>query len=217
MKRVEISAIKREVSTKGKLNSYRRDGYIPCIIYGEKVGTLPVAIKEKDFITVEHHYGRSVLLDISIGSKTIHAIFKEIQRNPIGRKPVHIDFKAVDLRKPVYTTIPIVTVGESIGVKTGGILDQELHELEVEGLLPDLPDRIEVDVTNLGIKDVIYVKDIKLSDKIKVYSDLNAVVVSVVTPKVEEVAPAAAPEAGEEEAKAEEGKAEAPKPEEEKK
>lgn len=207
MKRVEIGVIEREVSTKGKLRKYRNDGFIPGIIYGEKVGVLPIAIKERDFITIEHKYGRSVLVDMKIGKKTIHGIFKEIQRNPIGRRAIHIDFEAVDLRKPVSTSIPIVTVGEAKGVKAGGILDQTLHELEVEGLLTEIPDRIEVDVSNLEIKDVLYVKDIVVPEGVKVYSDPEDVIVSIVTPKAEEVAPPAPAE----EAGVEAGKEEAPK------
>ncbi len=207
MKRVEMEAFERQVTTKGQLRKYRSEGYIPGIIYGEKVGALPVAIKERDFLGVEHKYGKSVLFDLKIGKKTVHAVLKEMQRSPVGRKPVHVDFKAVDLRKPVYTTIPLVMVGEAKGVKLGGILDQTLFELEVEGLLTDLPDKIELDVTNLEIKDVVYVRDLQVPERVKVYSDPEAVVVSIVTPKVEEVAPAPAPEEAEAEAQA---KAEAP-------
>ncbi len=218
MKRVKIDAIKREVTTKGRLNNYRKEGYVPAILYGENTKTLPIAVKEKDLLLVEHQYGRSVLVDLKVGTKKHPSIFKEIQRTPIGRKFLHVDFEEVNLEKPVYTKIPIVAVGESKGVKMGGILDQELHELEIEGLLTDLPDRIEVDITNLEIKDVIYARDLILPEGVKVFTEPDAVVVSVVIPKVEEVAPAAAPaeEVAEEKVeapKAEAQKAEAPKEE----
>lgn len=212
MKRVSINAEKREVNTKGNTNRLRREGKIPAVVYGKIVETFYVAVDEKDFIKLEREVGRSAIYDLNVDGKALPTIIKEIQIDPIKRNIIHIDFEAVDLEKPVYTSIPLVFVGEAKGVKKGGILEPSLHELEVEGLLTDLPDKVEVNVSDLDIKDVIYVKDLKLGDKVKVYSDPDAVVVSVVTPTTEEVA-APAPAEGEAqpaEAKAE-GKAEAPK------
>lgn len=221
MKRVQLKAEKREISTKGKLSEYRHKGYIPGIVYGEGVTGLAVAINEKDLLALEKKEGRSVLVDLKVKIKTYPTIFKEIQKNPIGGKIIHVDFEAVNLEKPIYTIVPVVTVGEAKGIKIGGILDQGLYELEVEGLLTDLPDRIEIDVTDLDIKDVYYVKDLKIPEHIKLYTPLDAVVVSVVTPTVEEVpAPEeveAVPEGEEgavaEGAKEEKGKEEKPKEE----
>jgi len=195
VKRVQLKAEKREVSTKGKLSKYRYEGFVPGIVYGEVAGGLPVAVNEKELLAIERKEGRNVLVDLSIQENVYHTIFKEIQRNPIGGKILHVDFQAVNLEKPIYTTIPVVTKGEAKGIKMGGILDQELYEIEVEGLLTDLPDKIEVDVTELEIKDVYYVKDLKIPEKIRLYTPLDAVVVSVVTPTMEEVKPAAVAEA----------------------
>ena len=192
MKRVQLKAEKREVSTKGMLNKYRNEGFIPGIVYGENLNGLSVIVNEREFLVIAKKEGRNVLVDLDIQGNVYPTIFKEIQRNPIGGKILHVDFEAVNLEKPIYTTIPVVTKGEAKGIKMGGILDQELYKVEVEGLLIDIPDNIEVDITNLEIKDVYYVKDLKIPEKIKLYTPLDAVVVSVVTPTVEEVkAPAA--------------------------
>lgn len=192
MKRVQLKAEKREVSTKGMLNKYRNEGFIPGIVYGENLNGLSVIVNEREFLVIAKKEGRNVLVDLDIQGNVYPTIFKEIQRNPIGGKILHVDFEAVNLEKPIYTTIPVVTKGEAKGIKMGGILDQELYKVEVEGLLIDIPDNIEVDITDLEIKDVYYVKDLKIPEKIKLYTPLDAVVVSVVTPTVEEVkAPAA--------------------------
>jgi len=192
VKRVQLKAEKREVSTKGMLNKYRNEGFIPGIVYGENLNGLSVIVNEREFLVIAKKEGRNVLVDLDIQGNVYPTIFKEIQRNPIGGKILHVDFEAVNLEKPIYTTIPVVTKGEAKGIKMGGILDQELYKVEVEGLLIDIPDNIEVDITNLEIKDVYYVKDLKIPEKIKLYTPLDAVVVSVVTPTVEEVkAPAA--------------------------
>jgi large subunit ribosomal protein L25 len=193
VKRVQLSAVKREVDTKGKLNKVRSEGYVPAIVYGEGLGSVPVQVKEKDLAIIIEKFGRGVLIDLDVEGTMHPAIFKEVQKSKIGRHLLHVDFEAVNLDKPVYTKVKIVAVGESKGVKAGGILDQELRDLEVEGIMTDLPDKIEVEITNLDIKDVIYVHDLKLSDKIKVYTRLDAVILSIVTPTVEEVAPAAVP------------------------
>jgi large subunit ribosomal protein L25 len=192
VKRVQLKAEKREVSTKGMLNKYRNEGFIPGIVYGENLNGLSVIVNEREFLVIAKKEGRNVLVDLDIQGNVYPTIFKEIQRNPIGGKILHVDFEAVNLEKPIYTTIPVVTKGEAKGIKMGGILDQELYKVEVEGLLIDIPDNIEVDITDLEIKDVYYVKDLKIPEKIKLYTPLDAVVVSVVTPTVEEVkAPAA--------------------------
>ena len=205
MKRVEIKVEEREVSTKGKLKKYRKEGKIPGVVYGTTTETFYIATNERDFLKIERQAGRSAIFDLNLNGKVYPSIIKEIQVDPIKRNIVHIDFESVDLEKPLYTSIPVVFVGEAAGVKKGGILDPSLHEIEVEGLIADLPDKIEVDVSDLDIKDVIYVKDLKIVDKIKVYTDPDDVVVSVVTPVVEEVAAPAQPEAAVEGAPAEAG------------
>ena len=205
MKRVEIKVEEREVSTKGKLKKYRKEGKIPGVVYGTATETFYIATNERDFLKIERQAGRSAIFDLNLNGKVYPSIIKEIQVDPIKRNIVHIDFESVNLEKPLYTSIPVVFVGEAAGVKKGGILDPSLHEIEVEGLIADLPDKIEVDVSDLDIKDVIYVKDLKIGDKIKVYTDPDDVVVSVVTPVVEAVAAPAQPEAAVEGAPAEAG------------
>jgi large subunit ribosomal protein L25 len=209
VKRVELQALKREVDTKGTLNKVRSEGYVPAVIYGEGLDSVSVKVKEKELAIIMSKFGRSVLVDLDIDGTTHPAIFKEIQKTKIGKHLLHVDFEAVDLNKPVYTRIPVVAVGESKGVKEGGILEQEMHDLEVEGLLTDLPEKMEVDITNLGIKDVVYVHDLQVDEKVKVLSRPDAVILSIVTPTAEEVAPA--PAVTEEEAAAAVSTAEAGK------
>jgi large subunit ribosomal protein L25 len=204
MKRVSINAERREVTTKGNTNKLRQEGKIPAVVYGKIVENFFVAVNYKEFVKLEREVGRSAIFDLNVDGKVYPTIIKEVQIDPIKRNIIHVDFQAVDLDKPVYTSIPLVFVGEAVGVKKGGILEPSLHEIEVEGLLTDLPDKVEVNVSNLDIKDVIYVKDLKLGDKVKVYSDPDAVVVSVVPPTTEEVA---APAPAEGEAAPAEGKA----------
>lgn len=197
MEKIVFKATKRDVSTKGMLKKLRSEGFIPAIAYGKTAKPIPITINEKEFINIIKHKGRSVIISLDIDDATYSTILKEIQKDPLGDKVVHVDFLEVDLDKPVLTKIPIVFVGESKGVKVGGVLKHMLYDLKVEAAPLDIPDKIEIDVTELDINDVVHVSDLVLSDKVKVLTPLDVVVLGIGHPTKEEVVPVEA-EAGEE-------------------
>ncbi len=214
MKKIELKAKKREVSTKGTLNKFRKE-FIPAITYGKGIAPLPILVNKKDFMGILKHEGTNIIIDLDVEGSRYPTIIKEMQRDPIKDNILHIDFQKVELDKPVLTKVPIVTIGEAKGEKKGGLLEHMLYELEIEAKPLDIPEKIEVDVTPLDINDVIYVKDLALSDKIKVITPLDAVVVEVGHPAKEEVAEVTATEEAEGTEK-EAGKEEAVKAEEKK-
>ncbi len=187
MKRVPIEVKKRDVKKKSMLNNYRRQGLIPAIAYGEGVEPTPIVLNRKDFLRTLRNEGVNVIFDLTLDGKGYPSIIKELQKDPVKDTILHIDFMIVDINKPVTTVIPVETTGTSKGEKLGGLLEQELYELEVEALPLDLPDKIVVDVTDLGMHDVIFVKDLGLSEKVKVLTPPDTPVVSVVAPAREEV------------------------------
>ena len=197
MEKIAFKAMKRDVSTKGMLKKLRSGGFIPGIVYGKTAKPIPVTINEKEFINIIKHKGTSVIVNLDINGTTYFTILKDIQKDPLGDKIVHVDFLEVDLNKSVLTKIPIVVVGESKGVKVGGVLEHTLYDIKVEAVPLDIPDKIEVDVTELDINDVVHVSDLVLSDKMKVLTPLDTVVVGIGHPTKEEVVPVEV-EAGEE-------------------
>ncbi|RLD21099.1 MAG: hypothetical protein DRI33_00090 [Caldiserica bacterium] len=197
MEKIAFKAMKRDVSTKGMLKKLRSEGFIPGIVYGKTAKPIPVAINEKEFINIIKHKGTSVIVNLDINGTTYFTILKDIQKDPFGDKIVHVDFLEVDLNKSVFTKIPIVVVGESKGVKVGGVLEHTLYDIKVEAAPLDIPDKIEVDVTELDINDVVHVSDLVLSDKVKVLTSLDTVVVGIGHPTKEEEVPVEV-EAGEE-------------------
>ncbi len=201
MEKIAFKATKRDVSTKGMLNKFRSEGFIPAIAYGKTAKPIPITINEKEFINIIKHKGRSVIISLDIDGTTYSTILKEIQKDPLGDRIVHVDFLEVDLNKPVLTKIPIVVVGESKGVKVGGVLKHMLYDIKVEAAPLDIPDKIEVDITELDINDVVHVSDLVLSDKVKVLTPIDVVVLGIGHPTKEEVVPVEAEagvEAGEE-------------------
>lgn len=198
MERMTINVEKREERGKGAARSLRRNNMIPAILY--RAGdSLPIKFSKKEisrFINIT--VGEQVMVNLQFedGSSRF-ALMKDYQVDPAKGDLIHADFFEVSLSEKVKVIVHIATVGESIGVRRdGGILQNLLREIEVECLPDRIPGRVEVDISGLEIGQSINVRDLKLGEGIKVLSDLDEVIVNVVAPAVEEVAPAeaAAPE-----------------------
>jgi large subunit ribosomal protein L25 len=176
----------------------RSGGFIPAIIYGQ--GSEPVSIKINSKKLKEILKGRSIanlILDMQVGGngKGVKetAIVKEIQRNPISREFLHIDFLRIQMEKEVETAVHVVILNEeeSIGVKDeGGVVQHGLRELHISCLPGDIPESITYDIKDLTLGHGIKVSDIVVDDKIKILNDPDEVVVSIIHPThliVEEV------------------------------
>lgn len=230
---MELSAAKR-TALGHKVKQLRKEGKIPATVYGKKTNSQNVSVEEKVFAKVYAEAGDTKLINLTLvpakagieGEKTLPVLIHAVQRHPVDGKVLHVEFLAVDLKQAVRVHVSLIAVGESpvVADKTGALL-QPLSELEIECLPADLPEHVEVDISNLkAIGDNIHVKDIKISDKIKVLTDAEQVVFTiselvqkekveeVVTPTEVEATAEKAPEEGEQgagEGKEEEKKVEA--------
>ena len=172
----------------------RRVGRIPAVVYGHGTDPLHVSFEAKDFDDLMHHGGRTGMLTLTLdGRKSDTALVRDVARNPVTRKVVHVDLQRVTEHEAVRATIPLVTVGTPRGVREfGGVMDVIVHEIEVEGPVDELPDRLEVDVSDLGIHQHVSASDIKLPAGFKLLEDPDMTVVSVESSKtaqnLEEVA-----------------------------
>jgi large subunit ribosomal protein L25 len=180
---------------------------------------LSVNVKELELILKKSSIG-SVILELVIqnGKKvTKPAMIKEFQSHPVSGQFLHIDFYEIDMQRKINVMIPITTTGISKGVELGGLLQIIRREIEVFCMPGDIPEAFEIDITDLDIGDSVHVDEIQLGDNIEKAADVNFTVVTVLSPKVEEVAEEEEEEAleGEEEAAEGEG-AETAEPEEEK-
>jgi large subunit ribosomal protein L25 len=159
----------------------RREGKIPGVLYGHGSEPLHVAFEAKIFDDLMHHGGRSGVLTLMLnGKKADTALVRDVQRNPVSRKIVHVDLQRVTAHEAVRTTIPLVTVGTPRGVREfGGVMDVIVHEIEVEGPVDELPDHFEIDVSDLGIHQHVNASDIKLPPSFKLLEAPDMIVVSV--------------------------------------
>jgi large subunit ribosomal protein L25 len=193
MQRVAIEAVARESGKHGKLSVLRRQGFIPAVVYGHGMAPMSVAVPVRAFERIRRTTGKSAIVDIQFeGGKAVTTVVHEYQMNPIRDTYTHVDFLSISLDETLTSRIPIRPIGTAIGLKEGGVLEHSLYELEVEALPLDIPDYLEVDVSDLGLKHSIHVADLKLGDKVKVLTNATATVFSVVAPAIEEAPPAPA-------------------------
>jgi len=204
MAEVTLEVSRRERSGKEYAKKLRQDGKIPAVVYGGHKEPVAITVERKavsDLIQKSDHGIRSIfLLKMSGTDQQRHAMIKDMQMDPISRRMTHIDFVRVVMDEVVRITVPVNITGNSIGVKEGGILDWQIRELHVECLPSAIPDKIDVDITNLGAHEQVRVSDLQLPDGVKVSEDVHRVIVGVTSPRAEivaEVAAVAEPVAGE--------------------
>ena len=192
-----IEAQTRADTGKGAARALRRTGRVPAVIYGHDRPSETVTVETlaltKMLGTIS---AATTIVDVTVdGRAPVKALIREIQRDPL--RPVnilHLDLYEVKADEQVKVSIPVRLVGVPDGVRNfGGVLDQVLYSLEVEVLPADIPDHIDLDVTNLAIGHSLFVREVEVA-KARILNSPDSPVCSVVAPRTEE-APVAAPEA----------------------
>jgi large subunit ribosomal protein L25 len=200
MERPVLTAEIREGIGKEKAKKLRAKGLIPAIFYGPRSQTIPLVIHSKELVkALQTEAGENVLIDLDIrkGGQADRKVvmLKDIQIDPLQRVTLHTDFYEVTMDEMVTVEVPVHLVGKPEGTKVGGILEQVRRAIQVQCFPGDIPKSIDVDVSALMIGDSIHVQDISV-DKVKIISETNFTIATVVPPAVEEkVAEAVAPEA----------------------
>lgn len=208
MTSITLKSIKRELLGR-KVKRLRKEGKIPANIFGNKVESHAVTIDAKEFAEVFKKAGETQIINLE--GKSV--LVSNMQTDPISGQVIHVDFRQVSLTEKIEAKIPVEVEGESPAEKQNlGTVVQQIHEVEVEALPSDLPEKIVVDASVLvEVDQAIYVKDLKVDGKVVIITDAELIVVKVEPPTVEEVVevPAATEVAVEaEKPAAEEGKAE---------
>ena len=197
MAEIVVTAKSRTERGKNAARRLRREGLIPAVVYGGKGDTVAVAVDPKTLHKVlRSEAGRNAILKLDIADQgSSNAILKSWQVDPVRENFLHADFYRIAMDVAIRVTVPVATKGEARGVKVdGGILELILREIEVECLPGDIPERIEVDVSDLGINGAVRVSELPVTAKVKVLEAPDQVVVHVVSVKEEVVAtPGAAP------------------------
>jgi len=206
MSQVVLTAKNRQKNGSGEARRIRRAGRIPAVLYGRSGTAISIDLDAKEFVNGIKNISESTIVKVEVDGKPYDAFVKDTQRNILDGNILHVDFYEVESGVLLRARVTINLKGNASGVRDGGILEFPLHEIEVECLPKDLPERIELDVSNLGVNQSIHVRDIALSDAIRVISSADQVVALVKYAREEKVeapaAEAAAAAAGEGEAAA---------------
>lgn len=193
MSEISIKAKRRSLSTKGAVNKLRKQGEVPGIFYSKGEEPIAISLEEislKPLVYTSETHIVDLKIDDADSKKTI---LKGIQFDPVTDKIIHFDFQGISLFEEIVIEVPVVLEGQPKGAKDGGVLQHQMHKLQISCLPGDIPQHITINVANLGVGESVHVKDLNL-DKVQILNNADVIVASVVIPKV--VAETAAAEAG---------------------
>jgi large subunit ribosomal protein L25 len=190
-----LDAVKRETRGKNEARRVRAAGKIPAVVYGDKSDAAVISVDPKILLRILHSdSGVNTLISLKFeGEGDTRVLVRDFQLDPVTQAPLHVDFYRIAMDKKLTVTVPILLKGEPKGVKTqGGVLDFVSRDIEVECLPADIPEHIDIDVTELLMNQGIRVRDLPTSDKWTPLTDADTMIVHVVAAKVEAVAEPAA-------------------------
>jgi large subunit ribosomal protein L25 len=214
-----LKAEPREGSGKGPARRLRAAGRVPGILYGHGMEPLPLSVSGLDLLHLFHQTagGSSIVVDLELDGTTHLVIPREIQRDHIHSRYVHVDFLAVRRDEKITINVEVHEIGEAPGIKAGGVIEHHLRDVEIECLPGNVPEVLEADISALEIGDMLRVGDVVVPDGVQILTDPDTPVISIITPaalRVEadltlpgEEAPAAEAEEAEEAEVAPEGEA----------
>ncbi len=189
MEEILLRAETRKGRGKGVVRKLRRDGNIPAVLYGKDIKAMPIAISAKEWAVLTRRMRRNAILNMELhtneGVEKRPVMIKDIQKDFLGNDTFHIDFLQVSMERTIEIEIPIHLTGVAKGTVDDGIIEQHLRTVKVECLPTQIPEKIEIDVTDLGIGDSFHVSNISLPG-IKLLEGTDVAVVTVIPPEMKE-------------------------------
>jgi large subunit ribosomal protein L25 len=179
----KLTAERRSDAGKGVARKLRAAGKIPAVLYGQGLETTPLTVDSRELSHLLHgSAGSNVLVDLMVDGEEHLAIPREIQRDHIHSKFVHVDFLAVSRTETITVNVPVHETGDAAGVKEGGVVEHHLREVQIECLPQDVPDEIVVDITDVELGDMVHVSDLVAPEGVTILTSPEDAVLSVVTP-----------------------------------
>ena len=196
-----LKAATRESGAKGKARQERRDGNVPGVLYGGDGGPVTLTINAREFVKLIQAAGSHALVQIDVSNDAAAsgpALLKDVQYHPVRGNAIHADFQRIRLDERITTLVPLHFIGHCKGLVDGGVLDYQIRELEIECLALEVPESIDVDITDLGIGDHLYVSSIVVPENVAIITATDRSAVACHAPRaVKEETPGAAAEGAE--------------------
>lgn len=177
MKTFNLKGTPRSVSNKQAIKTLRRNGEVPCVLYGAGIENVLFSVDAKELLLVTNT-PNSYIVELEIADKKYTAVYHTAQFHPVTDETLHVDFLAVSADKPVSINVPIIITGNSEGVRQGGKLSVSARKLKVSALMANLPDTLTVDITNLSLGKTIVAGDLKY-DNIQILSPKSTIICAV--------------------------------------
>ena len=185
---ITVKAERRDVFGKNASRRIRRNGMIPAILYGKSEAAVPLTVKKKDiFEILKSETGENTIFELSFDTETKNTMIKELQSDPVTDEILHADLIQIAMDEAIRVSVPVVPVGEAVGVKAeGGFVDFITREVEVECLPKDIPEHIEIDISELHLNQSFKVEDLAAPEGVELLSDPNAILIVIEAPAKEE-------------------------------
>lgn len=190
MKTFELTGTPRSEYGKKAAKAFRKENLVPCNLYGNGENTTFVV--SVDDVRKLIYTPDTMAVALTIGETKKMAVVKELQFHPVSEDLFHIDFLEVTEQKPVTVAIPVQLSGHAEGVKAGGKLSLEMKKLKVNGIYTQIPNRVEIDVTSLGLGKKLYVGAVEMAEGLKLMNPADACVAQVKATRASQQAAAAA-------------------------
>lgn len=183
MAELTLNVKRRQLNTKGYLTQLRREGFIPAVFYKHGEENQFISVSEQKLKPIIFS-SETFLINLKIDdTEPQNCIIKEFQLDPVTSQILHADFHGLKAGEKVTINVAVHLIGSAIGVKDGGIIQHSLHKLHVECLPSQIPDKVDVDISQLKIGDSIHVKDLSIPN-VRILSNMDATIVAIVPPTV---------------------------------
>lgn len=186
---VSLEVKERAVRPRSLRKQLRHSGQIPAIVYGYKIDSTPISVDEKELTKILRDNGANVVITLAIAGKKINTLVYKVQLDTFSNQMKHVEFLAVNMNETTEVEAELVLVGESAGVKAGGVLNQNLYNVLVSATPDKLPEHVEVDITSLAIGDSITVADLPKEKDFTIITDGEEQIASIVEAKATEEEP----------------------------
>lgn len=180
-----IQSKTRETKTRSALTALRKDGFIPSVVYGYNTESTPIAVREGDLLKTLREVGRNGVIKLEVDGKQLNVVLNDFQEDALKGDIRHVDFLAIDMSEELEVDVTVHLVGESVGEKEGGVVQQPNREVTIKVKPSDIPESFDVDISEMQIGDTITVADVRGKSKFEILTDDEYALVLISAPRSE--------------------------------
>lgn len=182
-----VAEVRRDFR-RSALSKLRSQGNIPAVVYGKHEESKPVAVKKRELLKIINEHGRNTLISLDVDGKEETVILGDYQVDPINNDLIHVDFLHVSMSSEIHAKVPVLLEGTAKGVEVGGVVQQSIHELDVKATPKNIPETIEINITNLEIGHSVKVGEIRNQySNINILNEDEDVIATIVPSKLQVV------------------------------